>query len=339
MRSRAAKNQDRYRNKKRAAEWLLEQIDKLHESGDIVMHTSSSTATIVKPNKRIKITLDSNSDQWINVEDIKDGKQDIIADIGLQDIVAGVADQDIIRNIDGQNIMIADIGEKDIAIPRDSRVNHEIDEGIYFQIGSPPSSPDLVSSENLAGLSSSTLSDELANNSLSVTATEDKYLNPEEKKLSESLYFLEYYGGVGRVWRSQDWRTSVYAMLTQTFWDVDKLEGLHKVQRGQHAFVFVSVVNLENKQDATVCKLICHNCHAENVNAEMFINPHWRDRVRILDAEYLRQKPDSNCIHANILRLMSNHGGVALCTDAHLNNHLLAGNGSNPSDQLSATVT
>jgi hypothetical protein len=72
------------------------------------MHTSSSTATIVKPNKRIKITLDSNSDQWIyNVEDIKDGKQDIIADIGVQDIVAGVADQDTIRNIDGQNIMIA----------------------------------------------------------------------------------------------------------------------------------------------------------------------------------------------------------------------------------------
>jgi hypothetical protein len=40
------------------------------------MHTSSSTATIVKPNKRLKIKLDSNSDQWINVEDIKDGKRD-----------------------------------------------------------------------------------------------------------------------------------------------------------------------------------------------------------------------------------------------------------------------
>ncbi len=72
----SCKNQERYQNQKRCTEWLLEQIEKLHETGDIVMHTSSSTATIVKPNKRLKIKLDSNSDQWINVEDIKDGKRD-----------------------------------------------------------------------------------------------------------------------------------------------------------------------------------------------------------------------------------------------------------------------
>ncbi len=88
---------------------------------------------------------------------------------------------------------------------------------------------------------------------------------------------------------SETGRTAVYTMVDEKFWDQQKLEEVHRVQRGQRAFIFISVVSLENADNQPVCKVICHGCSAEGVNAEMFLNPYWRDRVRLMRASTLRE--------------------------------------------------